>query len=554
LLVGNEKFMIFSTSNRAYNLGPKTSSNRAPIHYAYPRKTGTMNLDLGACSRARLARDARFDGKFFIGVLTTKIYCRPICRSRTSKESNVRYFASAAAAAEAGFRPCLRCRPECSPGTPAWAGTQNTVSRALRLISEKGLEGGSVEALAEHLGVGSRHLRRLFLRHLGATPSAVAQTRRMHFAKRLIDETTLPMTQIAFTAGFGSVRRFNAAIRNVYHRTPSQIRSLAQKMSRQPEDQYHFHLNFRPPYDWKRTLEFLAIQATPGVEVAESGYFRRSISVSGNRGYFEVSLDARRNALNVRVQISDPRSLFSMIERIRAMFDLDADWPTIARTLGADPDLAAHISSHPGLRVPGCWNGFELVTRAILGQQIGTEKANALAGRMVRAFGQPFCPANGLTHLFPTPEVLANTDLESIGLLRPQADAIRALARAVRAGQISFEKVVDSDAILMRLSEIPGTGESTAQWVAIRNLREPDAFPSADRNLARALAQGSSSKFEQRSLAWRPWRAYAAIYLWTFAGEIRVHRNVSVPCARKKAPPGKTAFHSRIPVAGRWAS
>ncbi len=465
--------MIFSTSNRAYNLGPKTSSNRAPIHYAYPRKTGTMNLDLGACSRARLARDARFDGKFFIGVLTTKIYCRPICRSRTSKESNVRYFASAAAAAEAGFRPCLRCRPECSPGTPAWAGTQNTVSRALRLISETGLEGGSVEALAEHLGVGSRHLRRLFLRHLGATPSAVAQTRRMHFAKRLIDETTLPMTQIAFTAGFGSVRRFNAAIRNVYHRTPSQIRSLAQKMSRQPEDQYHFHLNFRPPYDWERTLEF---------------------------GYFEVSLDARRNALNVRVQISDPRSLFSMIERIRAMFDLDADWPTIARTLGADPDLAAHISSHPGLRVPGCWNGFELVTRAILGQQIGTEKANALAGRMVRAFGQPFCPANGLTHLFPTPEVLANTDLESIGLLRPQADAIRALARAVRAGQISFEKVVDSDAILMRLSEIPGTGESTAQWVAIRNLREPDAFPSADRNLARALAQGSSSKFEHRWL------------------------------------------------------
>jgi AraC family transcriptional regulator of adaptative response / DNA-3-methyladenine glycosylase II len=554
LLVGIEKFMIFSPSDLAYNLGPKTSSNRAPIHYAYPRKTGTMNLDLGACSRARLARDARFDGKFFIGVLTTKIYCRPICRSRTSKESNVRYFASAAAAAEAGFRPCLRCRPECSPGTPAWAGTQNTVSRALRLISETGLEGGSVEALAEHLGVGSRHLRRLFLRHLGATPSAVAQTRRMHFAKRLIDETTLPMTQIAFTAGFGSVRRFNAAIRNVYHRTPSQIRSLAQKMSRQPENQYLFHLNFRPPYDWKRTLEFLAIQATPGVEVAEGGCFRRSISVSGNRGYFEVSLDASRNALNVRVQISDPRSLFSMIERIRAMFDLDADWPTIARTLGADPDLAAHISSHPGLRVPGCWNGFELVTRAILGQQIGTEKANALAGRMVRAFGQPFCPANGLTHLFPTPEVLANTDLGSIGLLRPQADAIRALARAVRAGQISFEKVVDSDAILMRLAEIPGTGESTAQWVAIRNLREPDAFPSADRHLARALALGSSSEFEQRSLAWRPWRAYAAIYLWTFAGEIRVHRNASVPSARKKVPPGKTAFHSRIPVAERWAS
>ncbi len=488
-----------------------------------------MNLDLGVCSRARLARDARFDGKFFIGVLTTKIYCRPICRSRTSKESNVRYFPSAAAAAEAGFRPCLRCRPECSPGTPAWAGTQSTVSRALQLISETGLEGGGVEALAEHLGMGSRHLRRLFLRHLGATPSAVAQTRRVHFAKKLIDETTLPMTQIAFAAGFGSVRRFNAAIRNVYHRTPSQIRSLAQKMSRQPENHYLFHLNFRPPYDWKRTLEFLAVQATPGVEVAEGGYFRRSISLSGNRGYFEVSLDASRNALNVRVQISEPRSLFFIIERIRA-------------------------SSHPGLRVPGCWNGFELATRAILGQRIGTERANALAGRMVRAFGQPFCPANGLTHLFPTPEVLANTDLESIGLPRPQADAIRALAHAVRNGQISFEKVVDSNAFLMRLSEIPGTGESTAQWVAIRNLREPDAFPFADRDLARALALGSSSEFEDRSRAWRPWRAYAAIYLWTFADEIRRRENGCDPSARNKGDCGKSDFHPRIPGAVRRTS
>ena len=507
-----------------------------------------MNLDLGVCSRARLARDARFDGKFFIGVLTTKIYCRPICRSRTSQEKNVRYFLTAAAAEGAGFRPCLRCRPECSPGTPAWAGTQNTVSRALRLISETGLEEGGIEALAEHLGMGPRHLRRLFLRHLGATPSAIAQTRRLHFAKKLIDETTLPMTQIAFAAGFGSVRRFNAAVRNVFHRTPTQIRSLAQKMSRQPENQYLFHLNFRPPYDWERMLEFLAVQATPGVEVVGGGCFRRSISLNENRGYLEVSLDARRNALNVRLQIAEPRSLFYIIERIRAMFDLDADWPTIARTLGADPALAAHISSHPGLRVPGCWNGFEFATRAILRQRIGIERANAHVGRMVRAFGQPFCPANGLTHLFPTPEVLANADLESIGLPRSQADAIRALARAVRNGLISFEKVVDSNAFFTQLSELPGIAECTAQWVAMRALREPDAFPSADSNLARMLALGSSSDFEQRSLAWRPWRAYAAIYLWTFAGEIRARGNASAPFASKKAPSGKTAFHCRIPA------
>src|SRR5436190_15317643 len=217
-----------------------------------------MELDWRVCSRARLSRDARFDGKFFIGVLTSRVYCRSICPAPTAKEKNVRYFPSAAAAAEAGFRPCLRCRPECSPGTPAWLGTPNTVSRALRLISESGLEDGGVEVLAERLGVGSRHLRRLFLRHLGATPSAVAQTRRLHFAKKLIDETTLPMSQIALASGFGSVRRFNAGIREVYHRTPTQIRHLTRQAPLQRENQYLFRLRFRPPYNWKDVLAFLA--------------------------------------------------------------------------------------------------------------------------------------------------------------------------------------------------------------------------------------------------------------------------------------------------------
>ena len=260
-----------------------------------------MGLDWRVCSRARLARDARFDGKFFIGVLTTKIYCRPICRSRTSQESNVRYFPSAAAAAAAGFRPCLRCRPECAPGTAARAGTQNTISRALRLIGEMGLEDGGVEALADHVGMGSRHLRRLFLRHLGATPSAVAHTRRLQFAKRLIDETSLTMTQVAFAAEFGSVRRFNATIHSVYHRTPTQLRRLGHQMVRQPEDHYLFHLSFRPPYDWQSILEFLAVHATPGVEVVRDGYYRRSILLQENRGYLEASLGADHNALDIRV-------------------------------------------------------------------------------------------------------------------------------------------------------------------------------------------------------------------------------------------------------------
>lgn len=513
-----------------------------------------MELDWQTCSGARLARDARFDGKFFIGVLTTKIYCRPICRSRTSKESNVRYFPTAAAAAEAGFRPCLRCRPECSPGTPAWAGTQNTVSRALRLISETGLEDGGVEALADHLGMGSRHLRRLFLRHLGATPSAVAQTRRLHFAKKLIDETSLSMTQIAFAAGFGSVRRFNAAIRSVYRRTPTQIRRLTQEMTRQPENHYLFHLHFRPPYDWKRMLEFLAARAVPGVEAIEGGCFRRSISANGHLGFFEVLLEARRNTLGVRVQMDEPRSLFFIIERVRAMFDLDADWATIGRTLGADRALAAHICAYPGVRVPGCWNGFEFATRAILEERTCAKTAKTRAGRMAKAFGESFCPANGITNLFPAPEALANASLESIGVPGPQADAIRALARAVRDGQISFEKVADTDAFLSQLSQIQGITESVAQWVAMRALREPDAFPFADRDLASVLALGSSSEFERRSVAWRPWRAYAAIYLWTFANEIRACGTASVPSTGKKMPARKTAFHSQISVAVRKAS
>jgi AraC family transcriptional regulator of adaptative response / DNA-3-methyladenine glycosylase II len=335
-----------------------------------------MEFDRDVLSRARLARDARFDGTFYIGVLTTRIYCRPMCRSRVSKEENVCYFPTAAAAAEAGFRPCLRCRPECSPGIPAWAGTSNTVSRALRLISETGLENSGIEALAGHLGIGSPHLRRLFLKHLGASPRAVAQTRRLHFAKRLIDETNLSMTQIAVAAGFGSVRRFNAAIRATYQRTPTQIRGT-RRDTPQAENEYLFRLPFRPPFDWHALLNFLARRATPGVEVIESGVYRRSISINGHLGAIAVSLEEETNSLAVRILLGDACALFAVIERIRCMFDLNADWPAIAQPLRKDPALKPLIDARPGGRVPGCWNGFELATRAILGQQVGSGRHNA---------------------------------------------------------------------------------------------------------------------------------------------------------------------------------
>src|SRR5437868_2099694 len=366
-----------------------------------------MDLDWRICSRARLSRDARFDGKCFIAVLTTGIYCRSICRARTCKESNVRYFPSAAAAAAAGVRPCLRCRPECPPGTPAWLGTPVTVSRALRLIGESGLDDGGVETLAERLGIGSRHLRRLFLRHLGATPNAVAQTRRLHFAKKLIDETSLPMNQVALASGFGCVRRFNAGIRDVYKRTPKEIRHLARQKTIQPENHYLFRLRFRPPYHWQGMLTFLRARATPGVEQVEPGTYRRSISLNGSPGHLEVSLDPSTPALVVRIQFDDPRALFFIVERIRAMFDLNADWTNIAAALGGDRALLGRLEAGPGMRVPGCWNGFELAIRTVLGQQITVKGATALAGRIAVAFGQPFSLAAGLTHIFPSPEALA---------------------------------------------------------------------------------------------------------------------------------------------------
>ncbi len=496
---------------------PKTSNPAAQIDYS--SHVPQIILDWRICSRARLSRDPRFDGKFFIGVVGSGVYCRSICPAPTAQEKNVRYFPTAAAAAEAGFRPCLRCRPESSPGTPAWLGTSNTVSRALRLIAESGLEDGGVEGLADRLGVGSRHLRRLFLKHLGATPSAVAKTRRLHFAKKLIDETSLPMGHVALSAGFGCVRRFNAAILGTYKRTPTQIRRLARPATAPLQNQYSFSLRFRPPYQWQSLLSFLAARAIPGVESIDANGYRRSIYLQGNAGYLEIQLDAAHNALRVSIQFDESRSLFLIIERVRRMFDLGADPQTIATRLSVDQVLASRVEAHPGLRVPGCWDGFELAVRAILGQQVTVKGASTLAGRLVSRFGEPFQQFNRVTHLFPRAEILAGADLQGIGLPKLRARTIRDLAAAIRDGHITFEGIVDSGPLLDRLREIPGIGDWTAQYIAMRALGEPDAFPSGDLGLLRAMDLRSPSQLEQRAELWRPWRAYAAMYLWTFGNE-----------------------------------
>ncbi len=489
-----------------------------------------MELKGKVWSRARLSRDARFDGRFYIAVKTSRVYCRPICPAPTCREENVRYYATAAAAAEAGYRPCLRCRPECAPGTAAWMGTSNSVSRALRLISESGLENGGVEKLAEKLGLGSRHLRRLFLRHLGATPLAVEQTRRLHFAKKLIDETRLPMGEVALAAGYGSVRRFNAHMRKTYKRTPREIRALARPTSEHVDNQYVFRLPFRPPLDWNGMLAFLAPRATPGVESVDlvSASYRRTLQIDGSSGACEVTLHPGGHALKVSIHFAETRLLFAIVERVRSMFDLDADWREIAACLKTDPLLRPMLLQSPGLRPPGAWDGFELAVRAILGQQVTVKGATTLTGRLVQKFGEPLQPVqknqseastiSDLTHLFPTPEVIAQTDVASIGLPGARAESIRALARAVSTRQIVFSGVIDAMEFRRQLCELPGIGAWTAEYIAMRALRDPDAFPSSDLGLLKAAQAKSSRELEARSEPWRPWRAYAAMCLWRSLG------------------------------------
>jgi AraC family transcriptional regulator, regulatory protein of adaptative response / DNA-3-methyladenine glycosylase II len=383
------------------------------------------------------------------------------------------------------------------------------------LIAESAPEDGGVEALAERLGVGSRHLRRLFLKHLGATPSEVAHTRRLHFAKNLIDATKLPMGQVAIASGFGCVRRFNAAIRKTYRRTPTQIRRLAKPAAKQPENQYRLELRFRPPYHWQGMLDFLAKRAIPGVESVEAGIYRRSISLDGHEGCFEVAFDERRDGLSVRIQFDDVRRLFFIVERIRAMFDLNADWMEIARTLGCDPTLKQRIRAMPGLRVPGCWDGFELAVRAIVGQQISVAAATTISGRIAAIFGRPFLSLPGVTRLFPLPEILAEADLARTGLTKTRAETIRGFARAVSTGALRFRGITDSEALLEEVCEIRGIGKWTAQYIAMRALGEPDALPTGDLGLLRALHLKNSGELERRAEAWRPWRSYASIYLWS---------------------------------------
>jgi AraC family transcriptional regulator of adaptative response / DNA-3-methyladenine glycosylase II len=463
--------------------------------------------------RARQSRDPRFDGRFFIGVRTTGIYCRPVCPVRLPKEENVEYFGTAAAAAEAGYRPCLRCRPEVAPGTPAWNGTSATVRRAWRLIDDALVQAMSMDDLAARLGIGSRHLRRLFVHHLGASPQSVLHTRRLHFAKQLIDSTAMPFTAVALAAGFGSIRRFNDAVVATWGRTPTALRKTAGE-GRAPGRAARFRLAYRPPYDWDAMLEFLRRRAIAGMEHVEDGRYARTFDWNGQNGSVEVGHDAAGRALHVAIEHPDPQGIYDALRRVRQMFDVDADPDAIRRHLQSDPLLRRRVRAAPGLRLPGVWDPAETAVRAIVGQQASVAGARSLLGRLTARFGRLAGPEEAALRLvFPAAAVLMDAPLETAGLTRARAGAVRAFATAAVAGGLRLDQHEETSAVVERLSQLPGIGPWTAQYVAMRGLGDPDAFPLGDLGLRRATGL-SDRALAERAERWRPWRAYAALYLW----------------------------------------
>jgi AraC family transcriptional regulator of adaptative response / DNA-3-methyladenine glycosylase II len=482
-----------------------------------------VSLDLDLCLRALGTRDRRFDGRFFIAVKTTGIYCRPICPARTPRPENVTFFPTPAAAEEAGFRPCRRCRPETAPASPAWQGTSATVTRALRLLGTE----SRVDRLADRLGVGERHLRRLFAEHLGASPRAVLMSQRVHFARRLLDETDLPLEELAHAAGFGSARRLRAAVTRTFGRSPDALRHAARHARSRARASGEAPLTLRlplgAPYDFDGMLAYRAARAIPGVEHVEKGAYRRSVATAAGAGVIEVTQGDR--ALVLRVWLPGTPDLYPLVERVRRMLDLDADPTAIGTHLAKDRALAPFIAQRPGLRVPAAWDPFELAVRAVLGQQVSVAAATTLSGRLVERFGtaHPVGERHGVPRLFPSAATLAaagEDGLAKLGMPGARARGLAAFARAVAEGEVSLGPAADLESAVTAMCAVPGIGPWTAHYVALRGLGEPDAFPASDLGLRKALAPPgdkplSEAELLKRAERWRPWRGYAAIHLWS---------------------------------------
>ena len=476
-----------------------------------------MILQADACYRALKARDARFDGCFFVGVRSTRVYCRPICPAKTPRRENCAFFANAAVAEAHGYRPCLRCRPELAPGEASVDANGRLARMAATALDGGALEDG-LASLAASLQVTDRHLRRVFAAHYGVSPIAYAQTQRLLLAKRLLTDTNLNVTEIAFASGFGSLRRFNALFRHRYGLNPSSLRRREKRHAHVLSiDAMTFNLAFRPPYDWSAIVQFLGSRAIDGVEEVSANEYRRAVRIERRNniyiGWIAISPLGGKAALRVLVSSSLLNAVGQTLTRVKHLTDVAADPRAIAAVLGPV------ASRHPGLRVPGAFDGFELAVRAIIGQQISVKAARTIAGRFAAAFGPAIeTPFAKVSRLFPSAPDVAALETESIvklGIVGSRALAITALARSIARGELILAPGADVSATLSRLRAIPGVGEWTAQYIAMRAIAWPDAFPHTDLGLRKALREKNPAAILKVGEVWRPWRAYAAMHLWT---------------------------------------
>jgi AraC family transcriptional regulator of adaptative response / DNA-3-methyladenine glycosylase II len=475
--------------------------------------------DFERCYRAVASRDARFDGWFFTAVTSTGIYCRPSCPAVTPKRRNVRFFPTAAAAQQQGFRACRRCRPDAAPGSPEWHVRADLVARAMRLIADGVVDRDGVAGLARTLGYSERHLTRLLRAEVGAGPLALARAQRAQTARILIETTELKMSDVAFAAGFASVRQFNDTVRAVFADSPSGLRARvthsAAAAAKSP-GQIALRLAYRRPFAMAPLLDFLRGRAVAGVEEASPTTYRRTLQLAHGAATVEVTDGGGH--IDCRLALQDVRDLATAVHRTRRLLDLDADPAAVESVLGGDPLLAGLVRRHPGLRVPGTVDGHELAIRAVLGQQVSVAGARTLAQRLTVRYGKPLtAPDGALTHLFPSAAALAEADLSDVGIPGARARALRAVAAAVADGGLDLEPGADWDAARATLLALPGIGPWTADYVAMRALGDPDAFPETDLGLRKAAAAlgVSAADLAGTSHRWRPWRAYAAEHLWS---------------------------------------
>ena len=480
--------------------------------------TAETLLDPASCYAALKARDARFDGRFFVAVSSTRIYCRPVCGVRAPRLENCTFYPSAAAAEVGGFRPCLRCRPELAPGYSVIDASAAIARRAASLIEDGQTSDTDLPGLATRLGVTDRHLRRVFGAQFGVSPIQYAQTQRLLLAKRLLTDTRMPVTEVAMASGFASLRRFNALFSQRYRMPPTRLRAAGDRLvgGDAAAQALEFELAYRPPYDWDQVIGFLARRTIAGVETVSGQTYRRVVCVPGPAGeasgWIEVSHRAGRHTLRVRLAPTLARVVPQVLSRVKCLFDTDCRPDEIGAVLG---ELG---SAHPGLRVPGAFDAFEMAVRAILGQQVSVRAAHTLAGRIAARFGRPADTGFvGLDCVFPTARELASHDaseIASLGIVGARARALSGLARALAAGELTLEAGADVEDTVRALQALPGIGAWTAQYLAMRALRWPDAFPAADLGVLKALGVSSAAQAQAASQCWRPWRAYAVMHLW----------------------------------------